>query len=308
MYRGRERCCRVGHPWPGPQQGITREPHDASGAHRGDGRERLEQRLASRLAPHRRIHDHLGRPRDHELEAERRPRRPGVRRHVHAASQRDELVLQVVAADRDERVVPDDHEHPAGCQSSDTRPYRIEAPGHVADEPLARSGDAERVRHLRDRGPEIRERAVVDHEHPHTHPLEGPHRFAVAGRGDRDHEVGAGREHHLDARREVAADPRYPSDLGWVIALRTHPDQPPALAERVDDLRDRRRERHDAGGRAARPRPRAARTAAGEQEHGECAPHARCSPSPGTGCQRTFPASVSSRTGSSGQLAKWRCT
>ena len=183
--------------------------------------------------------------------------------------------------------------------------HLAEPGGHVGHQPLARRGCAQRAGHGADRGPQIGERAVVDHQHAHAGALDGAHRLAVPGRRHRDHQVGARGERHLDARHEVAAHARDARHRRRVVALRAHAYQPLARAERVHDLGDGRRERDDACRRAGGRRGWCRRAAPERrrcEDDRQPRAHADAFRGRPAACQRA--ARASRRPGSSGQLPK----
>src|SRR3989441_559676 len=68
---------------------------------------------------------------------------------------------------------PDDREHAPRRRAGPRGAPLAERGGPVAPQPLARRGCAQRARHGADRGPQIGERAVADHQHAHAGALDG---------------------------------------------------------------------------------------------------------------------------------------
>ena len=75
----------------------------------------------------------------------------------------------------------DDDQDARSRTPRDPRPHVVEPSPEVFGQALARLAHAERGRDVLDRGPQVGQRPILDHQYPHPRALERAHRLAVPG-------------------------------------------------------------------------------------------------------------------------------
>jgi hypothetical protein len=215
--------------------------------HRRNGREPLPERHCRRgphllLIAHTGINDDLGRRRNRELDAETWPGAAGRCREIAPVCHADQLVLKRTRPDRNQRRVPNDHQHLA-CRrliepclhAGDLRvdPRHQHPRGRLMVE-LASDGD----QGLLDSGDGV---GINEHD---LQPEAAQHLYRplIARTWHRDDHVGAFGNDRLDVRSEKRPDAVDMLRLRRVVAVHRYPDQPVAEPESEDGLGDRWRE------------------------------------------------------------------
>src|SRR5262245_515416 len=239
----------LSHPRSGAEERVRREGDDPAVAHRRDCPERGEQVAAARFAPHRRVEDDVGRPRNDRLERYLREGGPGVRCHVHTARRPQQLILQRTAAGDDEGAVADDQQHPPGRQPGDPFVDRLEVATYPARHRRTSFGDAERVCNRRNGRPEVVQGAVGGDQHADPRSLEPSHGLPIPRRRHGQHQVRSDSQDRLHAGGEVSPHLWQLRRLLGIVALGADTYEPALLAEPVDDLGEGRRQGNDASWR-----------------------------------------------------------
>ena len=248
MDRARQRAERLDHPGARPVDEVPVHPeHPALPArNRGEPLPSAEEVL--RPLPVTADDDAVRPPLDDRLQGERGYGKGSAAGDALAAGQPDELGDERVLAPARSGGSATPRRGRAGAASlrppARWRRLRAESRHALAPAPRAparhRSARSSRAR-SRSRRAGRRRRAARAREALNVL------RVVALGRGD--DQVGPERQDRLEARRRDAADARLPGRLGRIVAVVGHPDQPLAVAQDEDGLRDARRQRHDPASR-----------------------------------------------------------
>ena len=201
--------------------------------------------------------DHLGRARDGGLEAIARIPVPAFGRDRHRTGQDEELRDERAPRGHDERVRPQDVEHPGPRQGRDALRDGPDARGQPRREPGGLGLVTGQGAEAGDQVEDVVETGWIDDVDGNLEAVElGEHRLAIA-RAGRDHQVRLEGHDRLEARRDHPAHARLLPGLGRVVAEVGDADEDVLRADREEDLGHAGDERDDPA-RRRRQRERAA--------------------------------------------------